>query len=80
MTGVKRETFPVVIIPMCTFPSMLMCRKLFYTAVTRAKQMVVLVGTKESVVRMVNNEGEGKRYTGLEEKLRGTVENEAVKL
>ena len=68
--------FPVVIIPMCFFPPMLMCRNLFYTAVTRAKQMVVLVGNKEAVVRMVNNESEGKRYTGLEEKLRGTLEKE----
>ena len=68
--------FPVVIIPMCFFPPMLMCRNLFYTAVTRAKQMVVLVGNKEVVARMVSNESEGKRYTGLEEKLRGTLENE----
>lgn len=69
--------FPVVIIPMCFFPPMLMCRNLFYTAVTRAKQIVVLVGNKEAVVRMVNNESEGKRYTGLEEKLRGTLEKDA---
>ena len=55
---------------------MMLYKKLIYTAVTRAKQMVVLVGNKEAVVRMVNNESEGKRYTGLEEKLRGTVENE----
>lgn len=68
--------FPVVIIPMCTFPSMLMCRKLFYTAVTRAKQMVVLVGTKESVAKMVANETEGMRFTGLEEKLRHTAKKD----
>ena len=61
--------FPVVIVPMCTFPPMLMCRNLFYTAVTRAKKMVVLVGSKESVARMVSNENEAKRYTGLTEKL-----------
>ncbi len=61
--------FPVVIMPMCSFPPMLMCRNLFYTAVTRAKQMVVLVGSKESVVKMVSNEREAKRYTGLSEKL-----------
>lgn len=61
--------FPVVIIPMCSFPPMLMCRNLFYTAVTRAKQMVVLVGNKESVVKMVSEEREARRYTGLSEKL-----------
>ncbi len=61
--------FPVVIIPMCQFPPMLMCRNLFYTAVTRAKQLVILVGSKESVVKMVSEEREAKRYTGLSEKL-----------
>lgn len=68
--------FPVVIIPMCFFPPMLMCRNLFYTAVTRAKQMVILVGSKEAAARMVSNENKGNRYTGLEEKLRATLKEE----
>lgn len=71
--------FPVVIMPMSFFPPMLMCRNLFYTAVTRAKQIVVLVGSKESVARMVSNENEGKRYTGLQEKLRNTLQNDIFK-
>ena len=65
MTGVKRETFRVVIIPMCTFPSMLMCRKLFYTAVTRAKTMVILAGSEQAVEYMTKNDSERARYSGL---------------
>ena len=60
--------------PMCAFPPMLMCRNLFYTAVTRAKRMVVLVGKTEAAARMVYNAGERKRYTGLEEKLKNMIE------
>ena len=48
---------------------MMLYKKLIYTGVTRAKKMVVLVGSKESVARMVSNENEAKRYTGLTEKL-----------
>lgn len=68
--------FPVVIMPMCNFAPMLMCRKLFYTAVTRAKKMVVLVGSREAAARMVFNDKEGVRHTGLEEKLRSTLKHD----
>ena len=66
--------FPVIIMPMCAFPPMLMCRNLFYTAVTRAKKMVVLVGKTEAAARLVFNAGERKRYTGHEEKLKNMIE------
>ncbi len=61
--------FPVVIMPLSNFAPMLMCRNLFYTAVTRAKQMVILVGTPEACAKMVSNASEKKRYSGLLEKL-----------
>lgn len=62
--------FPVVIIPMCNFAPALMCKNLFYTAVTRAKGMVVLVGSEDSIVRMVKGDNVRLRYTGLAHRLR----------
>ena len=44
-----------------------MTRNLLYTAVTRAQEMVVLVGYREVVHRMVRNNRQTKRYTGLAE-------------
>jgi len=61
--------FPIVIMPVWNFPPMLMYRNLFYTAVTRAKKMVILVGREDSVERMVYNNQEQGRYTGLCDKL-----------
>lgn len=62
--------FPVVVMPVCSFPPMLMCRNLFYTAVTRAKDMVVLVGNEKVIMQMVKNHTEQERYTGLYDKLK----------
>ncbi len=57
--------YPIVIIPMCGAPSMLHSRNLLYTAVTRAKNMVILVGRESVVDEMVNNNRQTLRYTGL---------------
>lgn len=62
--------FPFVVMPMFPCPPMLMCRNLFYTAVTRARDMVVLTGSESVIERMVANNHENERYTGLCEKLR----------
>lgn len=61
--------FPFVIIPVCNFAPMLMCRNLLYTAVTRAKNMVILVGTEGACKKMIDNNNEQKRFTGLEARL-----------
>lgn len=61
--------YPIVILPMCTAASMLLSRNLLYTAVTRAKQMVILVGREEIVAKMVENDRQAMRYTGLRERL-----------
>ena len=62
--------FPIVVIPMSWGPPMLMTRNLLYTAVTRARNMVVLVG-KESIIReMIANNRISHRYSGLEKRLR----------
>jgi len=57
--------YPAVIIPLLTGPQMLMSRNLLYTAVTRAKKCVCLVGSTETFYAMAGNEREQKRYTGL---------------
>lgn len=62
--------FKAVVIPVCGFAPMLMTRNLLYTAITRAKELVVLVGQPDSVSKMVRNNHRSKRYTGLLEKLK----------
>ncbi len=57
--------YPIVIIPMCSAAAMLLSRNLLYTAVTRAQQMVILVGREEIVDEMVRNNRQTMRYTGL---------------
>lgn len=61
--------YPVVIIPMYNCPPMLMTRNLFYTAVTRAKRMVILVGRADIPFKMVENNSEVLRYTMLKERI-----------
>ena len=62
--------FPVVIMPVTPGPFLLQTRNLFYTALTRAKSLVVLVGTEEVIRTMVSNDHVAKRYTALAERLR----------
>ena len=66
--------FPMVIMPVCAYNPMLMSRNLFYTAVTRARQMVVLVGSEKTVMNMTYNNTYRKRYTGLAERITGISE------
>ncbi len=65
--------YPVVIIPAWNFQPALMNRKLLYTAVTRAKKMVVLVGMKQNIKKMVANNRISKRYTLLEYLLKDEI-------
>lgn len=62
--------FPVVVLPVFAGPQVLMTRNLLYTAVTRARELVVLVGDEDSLSRMVGNESENLRYSGLSDKLK----------
>lgn len=62
--------FKAVIVPVCGFAPMLMARNLLYTAITRAKEMVVLVGSPENVAQMVRNNHRSRRYSSLLAKLR----------
>lgn len=62
--------YPAVVIPLLTGPRMLMNRNLLYTAVTRAKKCVTLVGNDATFQGMIANVSEQKRYTGLKDRLR----------
>jgi exodeoxyribonuclease V alpha subunit len=57
--------FPAVIIPMVGGPRMLLTRNLLYTGITRARQLVVLVGRQEVLHMMVQNNQERRRYSAL---------------
>jgi len=57
--------YPAVVIPLLTGPQMLMNRNLIYTAVTRARSCVCVVGSVETFQAMVDNAKEQKRYSGL---------------
>ncbi|MDO5348922.1 MAG: ATP-dependent RecD-like DNA helicase [Lachnospiraceae bacterium] len=61
--------YPAVVIPIHTGPRMLMTRNLIYTAVTRARQCVCLVGIPETFQGMVNNCLEQRRYSGLKARI-----------
>ena len=61
--------YPAVVIPIYPGPRMLMTRNLIYTAVTRAKACVCLVGIPEVFQAMVDNATEQKRYSGLKDRI-----------
>lgn len=61
--------YPAVILPLLSGPRMLMNRNLLYTAVTRAKKCVILVGKAETVQLMIDNVAEQRRYTGLADRI-----------
>ena len=62
--------------PMCSAAHMLHTRNLLYTAVTRAQNMVILVGREDIVAEMVNNDHQTLRYTGLAARLAIKKESE----
>ncbi|NSW90055.1 MAG: ATP-dependent RecD-like DNA helicase [Firmicutes bacterium] len=61
--------FPVVILPVFSGPPVLMTRNLLYTAITRARDLVIIVGMEKVLYNMVQNDRETLRYSGLGDKL-----------
>ena len=61
--------YPAVVLPLLGGPRMLLNRNLLYTAVTRAKRCVVIVGSEETFHEMVRNTSQQTRYSGLKEEL-----------
>ena len=57
--------FEAVIMPVIGVPPNLCYRNLFYTAVTRAKSKMITIGTRETILRMVENDRKIKRYSAL---------------
>ena len=70
--------YPAVILPLLSGPPMLMNRNLLYTAVTRAKSCVCIVGQPETFAAMISNDRKMKRYTGLERRIREIAEQEKM--
>ena len=68
--------YPAVVIPVYSGPRMLMTRNLIYTAVTRARACVCLVGIPEMLQTMVDNVVEQRRYTGLKIRIQEVMQSE----
>ena len=68
--------FPIVVMPISWFPPMLATRNLLYTAVTRGKSLVVLVGTENRMNAMIDNNRIKMRYSGLRDRLEALLINQ----
>ena len=67
--------YPAVVMPLLSGPRMLINRNLLYTAITRAKKCVTLVGDDVFFQQMIENVSEKRRYTGLKERLQELAAN-----
>ncbi|MBL7489166.1 ATP-binding domain-containing protein, partial [Frankia sp. AgW1.1] len=65
--------YPAVVIPVTMSAWMMLQRNLLYTAITRAKKLVVLVGSTKAISRAVHTATAGRRYTGLAHRLHQTA-------
>ncbi len=72
--------FPAVVIPILTSHYMMLQRNLLYTAVTRAKRLVVLVGQPKAIALAVRNDKVAQRFTGLRERLTSQLESRMIEL
>ncbi len=70
--------FPAVVLPVVGGPKMLLTRNLFYTALTRARKLVVLVGREDVIGQMVENDHIATRYTALETRIREIMETKLL--
>ena len=72
--------YPAVVIPLLSGPQMLLNRNLLYTAVTRARKCVTIVGSEETFGEMIRNEKQQRRYSSLDVRIRelSEVEESAV--
>jgi len=61
--------YPCVVVPLTMSAWMMLQRNLLYTAVTRAKRIVVLVGSRRALAKAVRTQGAGRRYTALTHRL-----------
>lgn len=62
--------YPAVVMPLLPGPRMLMNRNLLYTAVTRARKCITIVGDENVFYQMVDNTTQQRRYSGLQERIK----------
>ena len=67
--------YPAVILPLVDTPPLLLYRNLLYTAVTRAKNLLIVVGKEDKIAAMVGNNKRNRRYSALGDFLRQSAEN-----
>ena len=67
--------YPAVVMPLLSGPRMLFNRNLLYTAITRAKSCVTILGSSATVRGMIDNVSENRRYTALAARIREQYEN-----
>lgn len=68
--------YPAVILPILTGPRMLFNRNLLYTAVTRARKCVTILGSRQTIQEMIKNERQNRRYTSLRDRIMEIMETE----
>jgi len=70
--------YPAVVMPVSTDHFLMLRRSLLYTAITRGKRLVVLVGSRRALEMATNNDDDGQRWSGLCERLRDLVRHDGV--
>ena len=70
--------YPAVVLPVTADHFLMLRRSLLYTAITRGKRLVVVVGSRKALETAVRNDDDGRRYSGLEERLRDLVRGDGV--
>ena len=68
--------YPAVILPVLSGPKLLFNRNLLYTAVTRARKCVTILGSRQTILDMIRNEKQNRRYTSLCDRIREIEEME----
>lgn len=66
--------YPAVVIPVLSGPRLLLNRNLLYTAVTRARNCVTILGSSKTLQEMIDNTGENRRYTSLDARIQDMTE------
>ena len=66
--------YPAIVIPILDTPRMLLTRNLFYTAITRATDCVMILGSSEKIKEMVSNDADRRRYTDFTERLKEVMD------
>jgi len=70
--------YSAVVMPVTTDHFLMLRRSVLYTAITRGKRLVVLVGARKALEMAVRNDDDGQRYSGLSERLRDLIRGDGV--